>query len=259
MKEAVLISERRGPVCVVTINRPDTLNALNSELLRELGELFVQLEKEKEIYVVILTGTGRSFVAGADIAEMWEKDAGEGKIFGELGASVFRRIELSDKIVIAAVNGYALGGGCELALACDLRIASTKAKFAQPETGLGIIPGFSGTQRLPRLIGLGKAKELIFTGDVVDGTEAFRIGLVNRVTPPEKLMDECLEMAQKIASKAPIALRYAKEAINRGIETDLESGMQLENSLFGLCFATRDQKEGMQAFLKKEKNEFKNQ
>lgn len=259
MKEAALISERRGPVCVVTINRPDTLNALNSELLRELEELFVQLEKEKEIYVVILTGTGRSFVAGADITEMWEKDAGEGKIFGELGASVFRRIELSDKIVIAAVNGYALGGGCELALACDLRIASTKAKFAQPETGLGIIPGFSGTQRLPRLIGLGKAKELIFTGDVVDGTEAFRIGLVNRVTPPEKLMDECLEMAQKIASKAPIALRYAKEAINRGIETDLESGMKLENSLFGLCFATRDQKEGMQAFLKKEKIEFKNQ
>ena len=181
-----------------------------------------RLEADKEIYVVILTGAGRSFVAGADIAEMSRLDAEAGRAFGRLGAAVFRKIELSEKIVIAAVNGYALGGGCELAMACDIRIASVKAKFAQPEVGLGIIPGFSGTQRLPRLVGVGKAKELIYTGTPIDGTEAFRIGLVNKVTEPDQLMQEAKAMALTIASRSPLALKYAKEAINRGIETDID-------------------------------------
>lgn len=253
-----LIVEKREHICILTIHQPETLNALNSQILGELDVAFDELGKDRDIYVVILTGAGRSFVAGADIAEMSKLNASEGKAFGELGASVFRKIELSDKIVIAAVNGFALGGGCELAMACDIRVASTKAKFAQPEVGLGIIPGFSGTQRLPRMVGVGKAKELIYTANVVDGTEACRIGLVNRVTEPERLMEECMAMAELICSRAPMALRYAKEAINRGLETDMDTGIAIENNLFGLCFATEDQKMNMQAFLNKEKAKFNN-
>lgn len=259
MEGQKIVLEKKGAVCLLTINQPETLNALNTELLNELSRAFDDLEKEKDIYVVILTGAGRSFVAGADIAEMSRMNGQEAKRFGQLGAAVFRKVELSEKIVIAAVNGYALGGGCELAMACDLRIASTKAKFAQPEAGLGIIPGFSGTQRLPRLIGIGKAKELIYTTAVIDGTEAYRIGLVNRVVEPEKLMEECWNMAENMVSKAPIALRYAKEAINRGLETDIDTAIAVENNLFGLCFATADQKKGMRAFLNKERVKFDNQ
>lgn len=259
MNDQRLLLEKKGPVCVLTINQPETLNALNTDLLEELDRVFDELAKDKGIYVVILTGAGRSFVAGADIAEMSQKDAEAGRRFGQLGAAVFRKIELSEKIVIAAVNGYALGGGCELAMACDLRIASTKAKFAQPEVGLGIIPGFTGTQRLPRLVGVGKAKELIYTTVVIDGMEAWRIGLVNKVVEPDKLMEECWNMAEGIVRKAPVAVRYAKEAINRGIETDMDTAIAVENNLFGLCFATTDQKKGMQAFLNKEKVTFENQ
>ena len=211
---------------------------------------------DPETDVVILTGEGRSFVAGADIAEMSVMKAEEGRRFGELGAAVFRKIELMAKPVIAAVNGFALGGGCELAMACDIRIASAKAKFGQPEVGLGITPGFSGTQRLPRLVGLGKAKELIYTAAVIHAEEACRIGLVNKVVESEELMNECMAMAKTIAAKAPLAVRYAKEAINRGVETDMDTGIVIENGLFGLCFATTDQKEGMEAFLWKRKPEF---
>ena len=229
---------------------------MDTLVLRELGQAFDAFAADAGIDVVVLTGEGRAFVAGADIAEMSAMTAAEGKAFGRLGADVFRKIELLPQPVIAAVNGFALGGGCELAMACDIRIASAKAKFGQPEVGLGITPGFSGTQRLPRLVGLGKAKELIYTAAVIPADEALRIGLVNKVVAPEALMDEALALAATIASKARLAVRYAKEAINRGIETDIETGIAVEASLFGLCFATADQKEGMAAFLQKRKPDF---
>lgn len=251
-----LIVERQGRIGVVRINHPEALNALDTLVLRELGQAFDAFAADAGIDVVVLTGEGRAFVAGADIAEMSAMTAAEGKAFGRLGADVFRKIELLPQPVIAAVNGFALGGGCELAMACDIRIASAKAKFGQPEVGLGITPGFSGTQRLPRLVGLGKAKELIYTAAVIPAEEALRIGLVNKVVAPEVLMDEALALAATIASKARLAVRYAKEAINRGIETDIETGIAVEASLFGLCFATADQKEGMAAFLQKRKPDF---
>lgn len=251
-----LIVERQGRLGVVRINHPEALNALDTLVLRELGQAFDAFAADAGIDVVVLTGEGRAFVAGADIAEMSAMTAAEGKAFGRLGADVFRKIELLPQPVIAAVNGFALGGGCELAMACDIRIASAKAKFGQPEVGLGITPGFSGTQRLPRLVGLGKAKELIYTAAVIPADEALRIGLVNKVVAPEALMDEALALAATIASKARLAVRYAKEAINRGIETDIETGIAVEASLFGLCFATADQKEGMAAFLQKRKPDF---
>ena len=252
-----LIIEKQENICTVKINNPEALNALNSTILKELDATFAEIKEDNSIDVVILTGEGRSFVAGADISQMCEMNAIEGKAFGELGASVFRKIELLDKVVIAAVNGFALGGGCELAMACDIRVASVKAKFGQPEVGLGITPGFSGTQRLARVVGIGKAKESIYTADVIVAEEAYRIGLVNKVVAPEVLMDECMAMAKKIASKAPLAVRYAKEAINRGIETDIDTGISIEADLFGLCFSTEDQKEGMQAFLGKRNADFK--
>lgn len=252
-----LIIEKQENICIVKINHPEALNALNIQILTELGQAFDEIEADKDIDVVVLTGEGRSFVAGADIAEMSVMKADEGKHFGQLGAAVFRKIELLSKPVIAAINGFALGGGCELAMACDIRIASVKAKFGQPEVGLGIIPGFSGTQRLPRIVGLGKAKELIYTATVIPAEEAYRIGLVNKVVEPEELMTEAIAMAKVIASKAQLAVRYAKEAINRGVETDIETGIAIETNLFGLCFATTDQKEGMEAFLWKKKAEFK--
>ncbi|WP_273133795.1 enoyl-CoA hydratase-related protein [Culturomica massiliensis] len=251
MEFKTLLFGKQGPVGILTINQPETLNALNTSVLKELGQAFDKFAEDAELRVIVLTGAGRSFVAGADIAEMSGLDAEAGKIFGQLGASVFRKIELSEKIVIAAVNGYALGGGCELALACDIRMASEKAKFAQPETGLGIVPGFSGTQRLPRIIGVGKAKELIYTGRVIDAVEACRIGLVNSVTEPGMLLSEAVKMAEQIASRSPLAVQYAKEAINRGIETDIDTGIAIENGLFGLCFATEEQKQKMRAFLNK--------
>lgn len=257
MEYKKLLIEKQGRICLVKINHPEALNALNTAILLELEQAFGEIAADQETDVVILTGEGRAFVAGADISEMTVMRAEEGKRFGRLGASVFRKIELLEKPVIAAVNGFALGGGCELAMACDIRIASSKAKFGQPEVGLGITPGFSGTQRLPRLVGLGKAKELIYTATVIHAEEACRIGLVNKVVEPEELMNECLALANTIASKAQIAVRYSKEAINRGMETDIETGLDIETSLFGLCFATADQKEGMDAFLWKRKPEFK--
>ena len=258
MEYTKLIVEKQDAVCVVKINNPQAMNALNTTVLGELDAAFTEIEKDKELKVVIITGEGRAFVAGADISQMSTMNATEGKAFGEQGAAVFRKIEKLPIPVIAAVNGFALGGGCELAMACDIRIASAKAKFGQPEVGLGITPGFSGTQRLPRIVGMGIAKELIYTADVINAEEAYRIGLVNKVVEPEALMDSALAMAKKIAKKAPIAVKYSKEAINRGMQTDLDSAIAIEANLFGLCFSTEDQKEGMAAFLEKREAVYKN-
>ena len=258
MEYKKLIVQDNGAVRVIKINNPEALNALNTAILKELDAAFTEVAEDNGILAVVLTGEGRAFVAGADISEMKSKNAIEGEIFGKLGASVFRKIELLPKPVIAAVNGFALGGGCELAMSCDIRLASAKAKFGQPEVGLGITPGFSGTQRMPRLIGMGKAKELIYTADIIDAAEAYRIGLVNHVYEPEALMEEAMKMAEKIASKAPIAVKNSKEAINRGIQTDMDSAVAIEAYLFGLCFASEDQKEGMTAFFEKRKANFQN-
>lgn len=247
-----------GRVAQISLNRPKALNALNSKTLKELKGVLDNISEDPEVRVVIITGSGeKAFVAGADISEMRDKNPIEARSFARLGQKVFSAIENMPQVVIAAVNGFALGGGCELALACDLRIVSTKAKFGQPEVTLGIIPGFAGTQRLPRLIGKGLAKELIFTGDMIDAEEAYRIGLVNKVFEPEELLTKAWEMALKIAGKGSIAISLAKSAINNGLNMDDESAYNYEAEVFGLCFATQDQKEGMSAFLEKRKPEFK--
>ena len=241
----------RDGIRLLTINKPQSLNALDSEVLRELGSVVAETAADESIRVLIITGEGRAFVAGADISEMVSKDPMQGLAFGKSGAEVFRAIEQLPIPVIAAVNGFALGGGCELAMACDLRIASSKAKFGQPEVGLGIIPGFSGTQRLPRLVGPAKAKELVYTGEVIRADEALRIGLVNKVVEPEALIDEALALAEKIAAQAPVAVQLAKKAIDTGLQADIDTGIAIENDLFALCFSTRDQKVRMEAFLNK--------
>lgn len=250
--------EKKSCIGILKFNRPSALNALDSKVLIELNEAIDEIKNDNDIYVLIITGEGKAFVAGADISEMKDKTPEEARKFAELGLKMFRKIELMEKPVIAAVNGFALGGGCELAMSCDIRIASEKAKFGQPEVGLGIIPGFAGTQRLSRLVGVAKAKELIFTGDLIDAAEAEKMGLVNRVVTHDELINETVNLANKIASKAQAAVRYSKTAINRGIESDIETGMIVEKDLFGLCFATDDQKEGMTAFLAKRKPSFIN-
>ncbi|WP_352418137.1 short-chain-enoyl-CoA hydratase [Proteiniborus sp.] len=252
-----LLLRKEGNICLLSINRPNALNALTTEVLKELRDAIEVVENDQDIYVLIITGEGKSFVAGADIVEMKDKNAEEARTFAKLGIEVFRKLELMEKPVIAAVNGFALGGGCELAMSCDIRIAGEKAKFGQPEVGLGITPGFAGTQRLSRLVGMAKAKELIFTADIINAQEAEKIGLVNKVVSQEELLDIAIEMAKKIASKGQIAVRYSKAAINRGLETDIETGMAIERDLFGLCFATEDQKEGMNAFVEKRSPQFK--
>jgi len=252
-----LVIEKNKGICTVKLNSPQTLNSLNADMLNELGYAFDQIGNDDEVSVVILTGEGKAFVAGADIAYMSKLSPAEAKKFSEDGSRLFRKIETMNKVVIAAVNGFALGGGCELAMACDMRIASEKAKFGQPEVGLGIIPGFSGTQRLARLVGLGRAKELIFTGLHINADEAYRIGIVNKVTNVDDLMSESYKMAEKIISNSKTAVIYSKETINRGIETDIDTGIAYESNMFGLCFASEDQKEGMTAFLEKRKPEFK--
>ncbi len=252
-----LLLKKEGNICILSINRPDELNALNSNVLRELDMAIDNISMDDEIYVLVITGEGRAFVAGADISEMQSKNSIQAREFADRGLNVFRKIELMEKPVIAAVNGFALGGGCELAMCCDIRIASEKAKFGQPEVGLGITPGFGGTQRLSRLVGLGKAKELIFTAKIIRADEAMKIGLVNNVVAAEDLMESALGLAKEIASKGQLAIRYAKSAINRGIETDIETGMCIEKDLFALCFATEDQKEAMSAFLEKREANYK--
>ena len=252
-----LMFKKEGNIGILSINRPKALNALNSATLKEINQAIDMIEKDDEVHILILTGEGRAFVAGADISEMKVLNAHEAREFAKLGSGTFRKIELMEKPVIAAVNGFALGGGCELSMCCDIRIASEKAKFGQPEVGLGIIPGFAGTQRLSRLVGLGRAKELIFTADMIDANEAYRIGLVNKVVPAEELMNEAMGLANKILSKGQLAVRFAKTSINRGAETDIETGMAIERDLFGLCFATEDQKEGIGAFLEKRSPNYK--
>jgi enoyl-CoA hydratase/3-hydroxyacyl-CoA dehydrogenase len=247
---------KEGKTALITMNRPEALNALNSKVLSDLSKIISDVEKDDNISVVIITGEGKAFVAGADIKEMMEKNPIEAREFTYLGQAVFKDIENLSKPVIAAVNGVALGGGCELALACDIILASEKAKLGFPEVGLGIHPGFGGTQRLPRLIGRARAKELIFTTNILDAREAERIGLVNRVVPPERLIDEAKSMASKIARQAPIAVRLAKSAINKGAEMDLDTGLAYEVESVSVAFSTKDSREGMKAFTKRRKPEF---
>ncbi len=240
-------------ISIITINRTKALNALNTAVLKELDKVLDEIDQDR-IRAVIITGSGdKSFVAGADISEMHKLTKAEGETFGKTGNEVFRKIETFPIPVIAAVNGYALGGGCELAMSCDIRICSENAVFGQPETGLGIIPGFGGTQRLARLISVGKAKEMIYTAGNIKSAEAYRIGLVNGVYPQEELMEQALKMASNIAKNAPIAVRAAKKAMNDGLQTDMDGGIKIEEALFGSCFETEDQKEGMAAFLEKRK------
>lgn len=250
--------EKQEAIEIIKVNKPEVLNALDGEVLLELEEAIGQVAEDERVKALIITGEGRSFVAGADIAAQSVLDAQGGRAWGRKGSAIFRKIELLEIPTIAAVNGFALGGGCELALSCDLILASEKAKFGQPEVGLGITPGFSGTQRLPRRVGIGKAKELIFTGDVIKAAEAERIGLANKVVPPEELMEEAIKLAEKIISNGPIAVKYSKAAIDRGMDADLDTGIRTENELFAMCFATEDQKEGMQAFLEKRDAKFVN-
>ncbi|MGI5099308.1 enoyl-CoA hydratase/isomerase family protein [Treponema vincentii] len=245
-----------GHIATITINKPQVLNALSTEVLTDLKQVLDEIEKIENIYAVIITGAGeKSFVAGADIAEMKDKNPKQATEYAEFANGIFFRIENFHCPVIAAVNGFALGGGCELAMACDIRIASETARFAQPETGLGITPGFGGTQRLPRLVGAGRAKELIYTGRTIKADEALAIGLVNKVTKPEALMQETLAMAQTICQKAPFAIKKAKEAINRGLQVSIDKAIAVETEEFAQCFATEDQKMAMTAFVKKEKIE----
>lgn len=246
-----------GAVATVTINRPKALNALNQETLEEMLQCFRELAQNQAVRVVIVTGGGdKAFVAGADIAFMEKLSPLAARCFAMLGQQVLSTIENLPQPVIAAVNGFALGGGCELALACDIRMASENARFGQPEVNLGVLPGFAGTQRLPRLIGRGRANELLFTGDIIDAQEAARIGLVNRVEPQAQLLASCREMAERIASRGPVAVRLCKEAVNNGVEMDLTRACQYEVDQFALCFTSDEQKEGMRAFLEKRPAKF---
>ena len=248
---------RDNGICILTLSAPKSLNALNSALIAELDEFLTGLDTEK-VRVLIMTGDGdKSFVAGADISEMANLGEAEGLAFGQRGAEAFRKLEDLPIPTIAAINGFALGGGCEIAMACDIRYAATNAKFGQPEVGLGIIPGFSGTYRLPKLIGQGIAKELIYSGKVIRADEALRIGLVNQVVEQAELMPAVIALAEQILRNAPLAVRYAKECINRNYDLDRTEGLALENRLFARCFTTEDQKNGMNAFLSKQKAVFK--
>lgn len=252
-----IILEKEEKLAILYINRPKAMNALNKETLLEIKDAVALFSEDPESEVLIITGSGdKSFVAGADIAFMQNLSAMEAREFGALGQKVFRLIEAMEKPVIAAVNGFALGGGCELAMCCDFRIAASNAKFGQPEVGLGITPGFGGTQRLPRLISPGMAKQLLFTADVIDAGEALRIGLVNKVVQPEELLAEVKKIAGRILNKGQIAVRLSKAAANEGMQTDIDRAMSIEADAFGLCFATQDQKEGMTAFLEKRKANF---
>ena len=253
-----LLLEKEDGIGILYINRPDAMNALNTGVLEEIIQAVGEISRDNEIQVLIITGAGdKSFVAGADIKEMHALTAVEGREFGYIGQAAFRAIEKLEKPVIAAVNGFALGGGCELAMAADIRLASEKAKFGQPEVGLGITPGFGGTQRLPRLVGEGRAMELILTANTINAEEAYRIGLVNHIYPAADLLDETRKMARKIMANAPLAVKYAMSAVNKGLQTDIDTGMAIEADLFGICFATEHQKAGMGAFLNKEKASFK--
>ena len=253
-----IIFEKKDGIGYVTVNRPEALNALNDSVIEELDSVFRAIDRDDEVRVVIITGAGRAFVAGADIAQMSRLDGSEGRVMSMRGQKVMEFIEFMDKPVIAAVNGFALGGGNELSMACDIRIASETAKFGQPEVNLGIIPGYGGTQRLPRLVGRGMAKKLIYSAEIIDAEEAYRIGLVDEIVPADQLMDTAAKLAETIASKAPIAVKLAKAAINNGMNTDLKTGVQFEAEAYTSTFVSEDRVEGMKAFVEKRPAEFKN-
>ncbi len=254
-----VIIEKIDDIAKIIVNRPKVLNALNRKTLEELRTALEEIKQDDSIQVIVLTGAGeRAFVAGADITEFQTMNPLSASSFMAFGQSVFSEIEHFSKPIICAINGFALGGGCELALSCDIRIASENAKIGLPEINLGIFPGWGGTQRLPRLIGKGKAKELIFTGDMITADEANRIGLVNKVVPVEKLEEEVMGLAKKIALKSGPALQLAKAAINQGTEGDLETGLALERNALGICFSTEDHNEGINAFIEKRKAKFQN-
>lgn len=247
-----ILVEKREYITLITINRPKALNALNSKTLTELAQVMDEIALDSSVRVVILTGSGeKAFVAGADISEMNEKTPMEARYFSQLGHKLMNKIESLPQPVIAAVNGFALGGGLELAMACDIRLASENAKFGQPEVNLGIVAGFGGTQRLPRLVGSGRAAEILLTAEPFDANEAYRIGLVNKVFAKEDLLEEAMKMAQKIASKAPIAIQLTKSAIYKGENMDLISGQAYEAEVFAETFNTEDRKNGFKAFLEK--------
>ncbi|MBN2621030.1 enoyl-CoA hydratase/isomerase family protein [candidate division WOR-3 bacterium] len=248
----IIITTEPG-VGIVTINRPDVLNAVNVETIVEIEHAIREFSEKKDVPVIIITGAGKSFVSGSDISRLVKMDALQAREYSAIGQRVLTLIEHTERVTIAAVNGFALGSGCEIAMACDIRVASEKAKFGQPEVKLGLIPGHAGTQRLARLIGLGKAKELIFTGDIIDAQEAFRIGLVNTVVPPETLMDATRAMAQKIIAAGPTAVRVAKTVLNRGSDAPMATAQSYEMEAFSILFSTSEAKEGMTAFLEKRK------
>ena len=251
-----VLLEKKGHIAVATINRPKALNALNSQVLEDIDQLVEQVKADDEIRALVITGSGeKAFVAGADIGEMSTLTKAEGEAFGKKGNDVFRKLETLPIPTIAAVNGFALGGGCELSMSCDIRLCADTAVFGQPEAGLGITPGFGGTQRLARLVGMGMAKQLIYTAKNIKADEALRIGLVNAVYPLEELMPAAEKLAETIAKNAPIAVRACKKAINEGLEAKMDDAVVIEEKLFGSCFQTADQIEGMSAFLEKRKHE----
>ncbi len=250
MKYKNLIIDIEDRIAVLKINRPEVMNAMNPETILEFEQALHDLNDNLDVRVIIVTGEGKSFVSGSDISELAKMDSIKAREYSQFGKRVLNYLENMEKPVIAAINGYALGSGCELALACDIRIASERAKFGQPEVKLGLIPGHAGTQRLARIVGLGKAKELIFTGDLINANEAKEIGLVNKVVPQDNLLDEAKGLAKKILSGGPIAMRLAKSAINKSF---IDPGSAYESEAFGICFSTPEAKEGMQAFLEKRK------
>jgi enoyl-CoA hydratase len=253
-----ILLDKKDAIAYVTVNRPKVLNALNGATIEELRAAFHELKQDASIRVVILTGAGeKAFVAGADIGELAERDPVSGKEFAHRGQNVFNLIENLGKPVIACINGFALGGGCELALACTLRLASDNARLGQPEVKLGIIPGYGGTQRLPRLVGKGLAMQMVLTGEMITAQEAHRIGLVNEVTSATELIPRAEVIAAKIIANAPLAVQYTLEAVNKGMEMPLANGLFLETALFGVCCATEDKTEGTSAFLEKRAAAFK--
>jgi enoyl-CoA hydratase len=250
---ALTVADR---VATLTINRPDKLNALNDRVIAELGEAIDAVRENTDVGGVILTGAGRAFVAGADISELEKHGAISAKLLAQRGQDVFRRFETSPKPIIAAVNGFALGGGCELAMACHIRIASDAAKFGQPEVKLGLLPGYGGTQRLPRLVGKGRALQLLLSGDMIDAQEAYRIGLVNRVVPANELIGAATTMLKAILANGPLAVAHCIEVVNRGYDLPLDEALTLEATAFGLLAATDDKREGTHAFLEKRSPSF---
>jgi enoyl-CoA hydratase len=253
MPVALSVSDR---IATITINRPDKLNALNAEVIRRLGEIMDEIESRNDVGGILLTGAGRAFVAGADIGELADADAVSGRALAARGQSVFRKFEVSRRPVIAAVNGFALGGGCELAMACHVRIASEAAKFGQPEVKLGLCPGYGGTQRLPRLVGRGRALQLLLTGEMIDAQEALRIGLVNSVVPAEELLPTAERMLRDMLANAPLALAACIESVDVGLEAGQDAGLAHEAAHFGLLAASADMKEGTAAFLEKRAPKF---